>query len=315
MRGVPVFSDEYWRLKARRNELRPACPADWLSATGYDGSRYDPLFRDAIPPDVKGRWRLIREFTERWHGIPLGDVGGRLTEVRAVEQRLGRPLPPSLREYVAYAHEVASLCAGGIAHRDDFTMELRNGHSALTVMVWDGVLRWAIPYAHLSQEDPPVYAYSAAWNDDETEPLSIEGTGPEAELLSDFVLAVIDDYKPNRGRFTTWVKEELELRQVLDASFPIRVARHRTKYVAATTIVHRVFRPQGTIYEGTGILAWLHASPSHRGFSLEACAHSALRPEAIPGSLWEYTRGDTSPEGIFHTGAEAEPAAAPDPAA
>jgi uncharacterized protein (TIGR02996 family) len=304
MRGVPVFSDEYWRLKTRRNELRPTCPADWLAATGYDGSRYDQLFRNAVPPDLKGRWRLIREFTERWHGIPLGDVGGRLTEVRAVEQRLGRQLPPSLREYVAYANEVTSLCTGGIAHRDDFTMELRNGHSALTVMVWDGVLRWAIPYEHLSQEDPPVYAFCAAWNEDEAEHLPIEGTASEAEPLSDFILAVVDDYKLKGGRFRTWMSEDRELRQVLDASFPIRVARHRTQYVAATTIVHRVSRSQGTIYEGAGILARLHASSSQRGFSLEVCAHSSLRPAAIPGFLWEHARSDTYPEGIFRTEAE-----------
>jgi hypothetical protein len=170
------------------------------------------LFRDAIPRDLKERWRLIREFTERWHGIPLGDVGGRLTEVRATEQRLGRQLPPSVREYVAYAHEVAALCTGVIVHRDDFTMELSNGRSALTVMVWDGMLRWAIPYAHLSQEDPPVYAYSAAWNDDDTEHLPIEGTGPVAESLSHFVFAVVNDYKPTGGRFKTWVRDDLELR-------------------------------------------------------------------------------------------------------
>ena len=39
MRRVPVFSDEYWPLKARRNELRPARPVGWLAATGYNGSR------------------------------------------------------------------------------------------------------------------------------------------------------------------------------------------------------------------------------------------------------------------------------------
>lgn len=110
MRSVPVFCDEYWRLKARRNELRQTCPSDWLATTGCDGSRYDPLFRDAIPPDLKGRWRLIREFAEAWHGIPLSDAGGRLTEVCAMEQRLGRQLPPSLREYVAYAMK-SRLCA------------------------------------------------------------------------------------------------------------------------------------------------------------------------------------------------------------
>jgi uncharacterized protein (TIGR02996 family) len=310
MRGVPVFSDEYWRLKARRNELRPVCPADWLATTGYDGSRYDPLLRDGIPPDLKGRWRLIREFTERWHGIPLGDVGGRLTEVRATEQRLGRQLPPSVREYVAYAHEVASLCKGGIAHRDDFTMELRDGRSALTVM-GDGMLRWGIPYAHLWQEDPPVYAYSAQWNDDETEHLPIEGTGPEAEPLSDFVFAVVDDYKPKGGRFKNWGRDDLELRNQLDAFFPIQVAHHRTKYVAATAIVYKVVRHQGTIYEGAGILAWLNDGRVRGRSDLEVCAHCTLTREAIPTFLWEYARHDTYPEGIFRTDAETEPGAAP----
>ncbi len=38
MRRTAVFGDEYWRFKARRNELRAACRADWLAATGCDGS-------------------------------------------------------------------------------------------------------------------------------------------------------------------------------------------------------------------------------------------------------------------------------------
>src|SRR5262245_52392024 len=105
MRSVPVFSDEYWSLKPRRNELRLQCPAEWLAATGYDGSRYGSIFRDGIPEDWRGRWRLIREFAERWHGIPLGDIGGRAAEIQAEEARTGFAFPPSLREYVAYAHD------------------------------------------------------------------------------------------------------------------------------------------------------------------------------------------------------------------
>src|SRR6516225_9633469 len=93
MRKVPVFADEYWQLKARRNELRPLCPAEWLAATGYDGSRYDPIFRDGIPADWRGRWRLIREFTERWLGVSTGDVGGQLDAVQAEERRLGEQFP------------------------------------------------------------------------------------------------------------------------------------------------------------------------------------------------------------------------------
>ncbi len=106
MREVPVWSDEYWRLKARRNELWADAPLDWLEATGYDGSRYDPVFRDSVPADVRGRWRLIREFTERWHGVAVPDVGGREDEVRAEEARLGLTLPASVREFVAFAHDL-----------------------------------------------------------------------------------------------------------------------------------------------------------------------------------------------------------------
>src|SRR5947209_2954196 len=79
--------------------------ADWLEAMRY-GMDCQPLFGHGIPRGWKKRWRLIREFVERWHGLPLGDVGGRAGEVREVEARLGRTLPPSLREWVAFAHDV-----------------------------------------------------------------------------------------------------------------------------------------------------------------------------------------------------------------
>jgi uncharacterized protein (TIGR02996 family) len=107
MRAVPVWSDHYWELKARRNELWVRCPLKWLEATGYDGSYYDPVFRDGVPDGWRQRWRLIREFTERWHGIDVPDVGGRAAEVRQAEERLGLALPPSLQEYVAFIHDLA----------------------------------------------------------------------------------------------------------------------------------------------------------------------------------------------------------------
>jgi uncharacterized protein (TIGR02996 family) len=106
MRAVPVWSDRYWELKACRNELWVRCPLEWLEATGYDGGYYDPVFRDGVPDGWRERWRLIREFTERWRGADVPDVGGRQKEVRHAEERLRLELPPSLREYVAYAHDL-----------------------------------------------------------------------------------------------------------------------------------------------------------------------------------------------------------------
>src|SRR3954468_15092013 len=107
MRSVPVWSDRYWELKARRNELWGRCPLEWLEATGYDGSYYDPVFRDGVPDGWRQRWRLIREFTERWHGVEVPDVGGQRTQVAQAEERLGMELPPFLQEYVAYVHDLA----------------------------------------------------------------------------------------------------------------------------------------------------------------------------------------------------------------
>src|SRR5687767_4899399 len=73
MRRVPVWSDSYWELKTWRNALWVGCPIEWLEATGYDGSYFDPVFRDGVPDGPKQRWRLIREFTERWHGVDMPD--------------------------------------------------------------------------------------------------------------------------------------------------------------------------------------------------------------------------------------------------
>ncbi len=115
MRAVPVWSDDYWQWKARRNELWTRFPIEWLEATGYDGSDYDPIFRDGVPDGVRERWRLIREFTERWHGVSVPDVGGRRDVIAREEARLGLTLPESVRELIAFTHDVGVKGTGGTA--------------------------------------------------------------------------------------------------------------------------------------------------------------------------------------------------------
>src|SRR5579883_2622880 len=73
MRSFPIYSDRYWQLKPRRNLLRRAADSRWLRLMRY-GTGYEPVFRE-VPDGWKERWRLIREFTERWHGIPMADIG------------------------------------------------------------------------------------------------------------------------------------------------------------------------------------------------------------------------------------------------
>src|SRR5262245_19322229 len=62
MRPLPVFSDRFWELKPRRNELRQESTDNWLESMRY-GTDCQPVFRH-VPNGWREWWRLIREYTE-----------------------------------------------------------------------------------------------------------------------------------------------------------------------------------------------------------------------------------------------------------
>ena len=169
MRAVPVYADEYWQLKARRNELLPQFDIDRLEATGYDGSRYDPVFRDGVPDDMRDHWRLIREFAERWHGIDVPDVGGRTVEIRAAEARLGLALPASVREFVAFAYDAG--CRGTATYSAErptpivgssYEVARIDGHAGMSLTDYDGDgdgVMVGVLYDYFQQDDPPTHRF------------------------------------------------------------------------------------------------------------------------------------------------------------
>lgn len=169
MRAVSVWSDRYWQLKARRNEQWTQCPIEWLEATGYDGSDYDPVLRDGVPDGWRERWRLVREFTERWHGVDVPDVGGQQEKVRQEEARLGLQLPPSVREFVAYAHDLgeSALPYGsgpGLWLFDCAYYQLRqlSFHPGISLMTLEsGVMGIALD--DLDSVDPRTHFYSEVY--------------------------------------------------------------------------------------------------------------------------------------------------------
>jgi hypothetical protein len=80
------------------------------------------VFAD-VPAGWKERWRLIREFAERWYQIPMDDVGGPLkplprksalsrdAQLRTVDDAMNDPkvsagLPPALREWVVFIRDM-----------------------------------------------------------------------------------------------------------------------------------------------------------------------------------------------------------------
>ena len=100
MRTLPIYSDAYWQHKSRRKELRQACDQEWLERMRY-GTDYEPVFGD-VPDGWKERWRLIREFVERWYGIPVNDVGCEHEITATVEKAAGVSIANSIREWVIF---------------------------------------------------------------------------------------------------------------------------------------------------------------------------------------------------------------------
>jgi uncharacterized protein (TIGR02996 family) len=89
MRCLPVHSDRYWELKPRRVSLRKTARKPWLERLNYGTTDDEPIFRD-VPEGWKARWRLLREFTERWLGVPMKDVGGPIPNIPRTRQKVRR---------------------------------------------------------------------------------------------------------------------------------------------------------------------------------------------------------------------------------
>jgi uncharacterized protein (TIGR02996 family) len=232
MRRLPVFSDRFWLLKARRNELRSQAPPDWLRTMGYDGSECPPTFAHGVPDGWKERWRLIREFTERWSAVPLGDAGGRADEVRETEARLGRALPASVREWVAFGHDARRKPGGYFVLIHGYSMQELEGHQATSLLLeneWE--YQWAIRHEDFALPDPPVYGFGLVFEGgsifrpaSHSPRFAPDKRGPIAADLTTFVLgSVMDDVGGHGGsRSLTSVDDPAGLIRDLKAAFPVQ---------------------------------------------------------------------------------------------
>ena len=286
MRNTPVFADEYWRLKTQRNELRAECDSTWLAATGYDGSDYDPIFRDGVPDDWRGRWRLIREFTERWHGIPMPDIGGRPEEVRTEEERLGLYLPPSVREWVAFAHD----CIDG--RRADRTTPLRDGFSGLrrvpgqqsvaVISQAEGATYFAVSNAFWSAADGPISMFVRDW-ESEGEPQYFEHCLMHRSV-SRFVFEYVVSCTHGAGHINSRAITPEQTCKELEDVFPINVpggigGRH--------------------LFESNEIIALVGRSMWGGRSQLNVMMRNPLPSEAIPAYLADKARGGGANAAVF----------------
>lgn len=187
MRALPAFADRFWELKPRRNQLRLEAGSEWCAKMRY-GTECLPVFAHGIPGGWRERWRLIREFTERWHQVPMPDVGGRQAEIAAAEQQVGRPLPPSVREWVGYAWDT-QRDGRPLAFLDDsLDVAPVPGQLAISLGSDSQGNLWGVKFSDMQCPDPPVDRciwpdYEPA--DDETHAASVATFAFRDLLLSD----------------------------------------------------------------------------------------------------------------------------------
>jgi uncharacterized protein (TIGR02996 family) len=275
MGNLPVFADRYWELKPRRNQLRAASPSEWLQTMRY-GTDTQPVFRHGWPEGWRERWRLIREFVDRWHQIPLPDVGGRQDKIREAEKRLKRKLPPAMREWIAFAYDV-----GGEEHpcvlRDPYTMEELKGHKAISLIIQaEGDSHWAIRHADLKRDDPPINTY---YGNDEDKRWVRSGRKPTHDTLTSFVLGYSLGYTQGQGGgFAKHVASPGPLEN-LKNTFPVHCRIDNLD-----------------IFEMDNIQ--VHLSGAEQRYMRVTVSRPTPR-EAVPAFLWQYAQGGGWYAGMF----------------
>ena len=166
VRFEPAWSEVLWRQKPRRNELRAACDPAWLAAMRYGTACLTLFYGRPFPDHWRDGWRLIREATERWLGVPMPDVGGHADEVAEVEKRLGLTLPPSVREFVAFAHDTGEFRDGHHrweGYRCSFE-PLPEVEAICLLEMTAGEGLYSVDRSELGHPNPPIRRYDDLWD-------------------------------------------------------------------------------------------------------------------------------------------------------
>lgn len=287
MRELPVFADRFWELKPRRNELRTQAGREWCGRMRY-GTECEPVFRHGIPDGWRERWRLIREFTERWHRVPMDDVGGRQAEIAETEEKLGRKLPPSVSEWIAFVSDTRTT--------SDFTSDWGitriqevPGNAALSLwLLLDHYERFgdtyeAVLYSDLHYSDPRVYSFHSELDEDYNTSFAHEEGKPSAESVTAFAIRLVINHIDRVNGFVAQVEQLADLYRHLNRDFPSHVKFGGCEWD-----------------ESDNLFVEVKPIPGRRGvFYLFVRASDSIRREQIPEFLWRYARLSDSPSGIF----------------
>jgi uncharacterized protein (TIGR02996 family) len=158
LRTLSIHSDRYWELKPRRAELRRSAKKAWLERLRYT-TDYQPVFGE-VPNGWKERWRLLREFAERWCDEPMGDVGGPIEKCPTKEDDIDRKLlaaaPPSLREWVGFLRDVDGWGVSSDGLGANESREWRDSGDEVCFLNFDGYRTVFVVRKGPGNADPPV---------------------------------------------------------------------------------------------------------------------------------------------------------------
>lgn len=124
---------------------------------------YEPMLFN-LPDEMLERWRVIRRFVGSWYGVSLPTVGGQAARIRQIEDNLGYPLPPSVREWIALIYDLIDADAFGLMFRDALGFSEIQGTDAVSLLIQgEGDYHWGVKKEDLGTDDPPVYGYQIDW--------------------------------------------------------------------------------------------------------------------------------------------------------
>lgn len=151
---------------------------------------YTPVFQH-IPDDWRGRWRLIRTLVGRVYNTTMPEIGRVPRRAKELQsQRGGKPLPPSVIEWMAFGQDLAKCCEQAGDSISPYSYEVsdfRERESILLNAYYD-CMRWGVAYRDLDQEDPPVSAYAFVQRRSEWVPRKSRRRYPVTELALHCVL-------------------------------------------------------------------------------------------------------------------------------
>lgn len=190
-KSLALWSDEYWGLKSRRNELRKSCKPKFLKTLNY-GQRYEPVFANC-PEDALSRWRLIREFTERFFNLELPDVGREPSDIDEIQLVPRDQIPVSIVEWMSFTEDIAGTPAASML-RDGRSIADFAEHDSISLNLQaEGDVHWAVARRNMHDPDPLVNVYFLDYS---AEPATFELRGEDDDALrtSEFALSFMLSY-------------------------------------------------------------------------------------------------------------------------